>query len=298
MVKRTFTPVAPLDPGRIIPTLGVGKGDPSIAVDDGAWIAVRTEAGPATLRFERDRDDIAATAWGEGADRALELAPGMVGADDDPRAFRTDHSLIDRLMRQHSGVRITRSAQVTVAVIRAVFGQKVTGKEAKASYRSMVRELGEQAPGPHPSLILPPAPSAIAPMSYEDFHPWGVERKRAEIVMEVARRSKRLEEVVEMELRDAYQRLRAIRGIGPWTAALVGMQALGDTDAVPVGDYHIPNTVSWALAGEPRGDDDRMLELLEPFRPHRGRVVRLLKAEGIKAPKYGPRAPLRKIEDI
>ena len=101
-----------------------------------------------------------------------------------------------------------------------------------------------------------------------------------------------------MELPDAYRRITALRGVGPWSAALVGMQALGDADAVPVGDYHIPNTVAWALAGEDRGSDERMLELLEPFRPHRGRVVRLLKSAGIKAPRYGPRAPLRGIEGM
>jgi len=62
---------------------------------------------------------------------------------------------------------------------------------------------------------------------------------------------------------------------------------------VPVGDFHIPNTVSWALAGEPRGSDERMLELLEPFAGHRGRVIRLLKSAGFSAPKYGPRKAIR-----
>jgi hypothetical protein len=51
--------------------------------------------------------------------------------------------------------------------------------------------------------------------------------------------------------------------------------------------------VAWALAGEPRADDRRMLELLEPFRGHRGRVCHLLMTAGIGAPRYGPRAPIR-----
>ncbi len=66
-------------------------------------------------------------------------------------------------------------------------------------------------------------------------------------------------------------------------------------DAVSVGDYHLPHLVSWCLVGEPRGSDDRMLELLEPFRGHRGRVLRLLEASGMTAPRYGPRMPLRNI---
>ena len=55
-----------------------------------------------------------------------------------------------------------------------------------------------------------------------------------------------------------------------------------------VGDFHLPNLVAWALAGEPRADDARMLELLEPYRGQRARVIRLLELSGIRAPRYGP----------
>ena len=69
--------------------------------------------------------------------------------------------------------------------------------------------------------------------------------------------------------------------------------ALGDADAVSLGDYHLPHLVAWALAGKPRGSDELMLELLEPYRGHRGRVLRLLQLAGITAPRFGPRMPLR-----
>ncbi len=95
---------------------------------------------------------------------------------------------------------------------------------------------------------------------------------------------------------EAVQRMMTFPGIGPWTAAFVMAAAVGDADAVPVGDYHLPNTVAWALAREPRADDRRMLELLEPYRGHRGRVIRLLKQAGIRAPKYGPRSTIRDFE--
>ena len=72
-------------------------------------------------------------------------------------------------------------------------------------------------------------------------------------------------------------------------------QAAGDADAVPVGDWHLPGHVGNALAGEPRADDARMLELLEPFRPHRGRVLRLL-VSGVAAPPR--RAPRARIHDL
>ena len=90
----------------------------------------------------------------------------------------------------------------------------------------------------------------------------------------------------------------AVPGIGPWTAAEVGVRALGDPDAVSVGDFHLPNLVAYALAGEPRGSDTRMLELLEPYRGQRARVMRLLELSGIRPPRYGPRLSPRRIEAI
>jgi 3-methyladenine DNA glycosylase/8-oxoguanine DNA glycosylase len=73
------------------------------------------------------------------------------------------------------------------------------------------------------------------------------------------------------------------------------MLALGDSDAVNVGDYWLKHVVTFALTGEPRGTDERMLDLLEPWRGQRGRVCRLLLSGAPRPPRYGPRSPLRKL---
>ncbi|MBW3606685.1 MAG: DNA-3-methyladenine glycosylase 2 family protein, partial [Actinobacteria bacterium] len=73
------------------------------------------------------------------------------------------------------------------------------------------------------------------------------------------------------------RRLRSVPGIGRWTSAETRL-ALGDPDAVSVGDYNLPGVVCRALAGM-EGDactDAAMLELLEPYRGQRGRVIRLV----------------------
>ena len=101
-----------------------------------------------------------------------------------------------------------------------------------------------------------------------------------------------------MDVAAAYQRLLAFPGVGPWTAAKVAMVALGDADAVPVGDYHLPHSIGYALEGTVRSTDERMLELLEPYRGHRARVVRLITSAGIAAPRFGPRKPLRNLRAI
>ena len=97
-----------------------------------------------------------------------------------------------------------------------------------------------------------------------------------------------------MPMPEAYRRLQAIQGIGPWTAAEVARDALGDPDAVSVGDYHLKNHVAWVLAGDPRATDERMLELLEPYRGQRARAIRLIEACPTP-PRFGPRVKLRDI---
>ena len=176
-------------------------------------------------------------------------------------------------------------------MLRAIFEQKVTGKEAFRAYSATVRRFGSPAPGPLDRLWAPPEPAVIAATPYWVFHPFGVEQRRADTLCRAAAVADRLERCADAA--EATRRLTAIAGIGPWTAAEVVRIAYGDADAVSVGDYHIPNMVAWALANEPRADDARMLTLLEPFRGHRGRVCVLLEAAGLHAPRFGPRMPIR-----
>jgi 3-methyladenine DNA glycosylase/8-oxoguanine DNA glycosylase len=98
-----------------------------------------------------------------------------------------------------------------------------------------------------------------------------------------------------MPLDAARARMLAVPGIGPWTAAHVAISALGDADAVALGDYHLPHTVTYAFTGDARGDEARMLALLAPYAGHRGRVIRLLMNAGISAPRFGPHRALRRL---
>lgn len=275
----------------------MGGGDPSVRLGPAeAVVALHTGTGPATLRLSGAGTTIEAEAWGPGTDAALERAPGLCGAHDDLTGFDPSlHPRVADLARAHPGRRVVRSGAVFDALLRAILGQKVTTAESRRAYRRLVEELGEPAPG-RPGLTLPPPPERLARLAYYRFHPFGIERRRAEVILRVAARAKRMEEAADLPLPDAYRRLQAVPGVGPWSAAYVGSVALGDPDAVPLGDFHIPNTVAWVLAGEERADDSRMLELLEPFSGHRGRVIGLIKASGIHAPRYGPRSPVRSFD--
>lgn len=281
-----------------------GAGDPATRFEPSgaAWHATRTPSGPATLLIRPVPGGVLARAWGPGAATALSGVDALIGLDDDPGALVAHHRAVADAVRRLPGLRIGRTGAVLEALIPAILEQKITGDEARRTYRALVRVHGEPAPGPG-ALRLQPAPEVLASMPYYAFHPLGLERRRAELIRAVARDAPRLERLAETPGRGgdagpAYAALRSVPGIGPWTAAEVGIRAFGDPDAVSIGDFHLPNLVAWALAGEPRGTDERMLELLESYRGQRGRVLRLLELGGIRVPRYGPRMAPRRIDAI
>jgi 3-methyladenine DNA glycosylase/8-oxoguanine DNA glycosylase len=204
------------------------------------------------------------------------------------------HRLIGELVHRFPGLRLTRTNRPFEALLPAICEQKVAGVEARAAFRGIIASHGEPAPGPG-GLRLPPSPATLAALPYFAFHRFGLERRRADLIRTAARLAPQLEPASPST---GYARLGAVPGIGPWTLAEVGRVAWGDPDAISVGDYHLPNVVAWALAREPRADDARMLELLEPYRGQRGRVQRVLEVAGIQAPRYGPRMAPHHIAEI
>jgi 3-methyladenine DNA glycosylase/8-oxoguanine DNA glycosylase len=299
LIRRIDAP-HPIDLGATLFPLRRGTLDPTTRIEGHEAIrAMRTDAGPATVHLRsHDRMTVEARAWGPGAEAALEAAPGLIGAHDDDTGFAPRDAIVAGIWRERRGIRLTRTGEVAQATIPAILEQKVTGREARRAYARLVHATADPAPGPFAGLRLPPDPQRVSALGYAAFHPFGVERRRADLVRRVCRDAARLDALAARAPEDARDALRTIPGIGPWTAAEVTRLALGDPDAVSVGDYHLPNLVAWALAGEARGDDERMLELLEPYRGHRGRVQVLLEAAGIGAPRFGPRMPVREIERI
>jgi 3-methyladenine DNA glycosylase/8-oxoguanine DNA glycosylase len=293
-VTRRLTPPEHYRLGASVGSLIAVRHDPCAHFDGGDfWLAARTPDGPGTLQLARTGAELTATGHGPGAAWLIERADAIAGLRDEVVEFAGlagRHPLVARLARTFAGVRMPATGLMFHRLLRAILEQKVTGKEAHRAYRAIVRHFGEPAPGPA-DLTLPPDPAAVAATPYWTFHPFGVEQRRTETLLRAALIAARLEQCADSA--DATRRLTAVPGIGRWTAAEVVRTVYGDADAVSVGDYHIPNTVAWALAGEPRGTDERMLQLLEPFRGHRGRVCDLLAAGGIMAPRYGPRMPVR-----
>jgi len=291
-VRTAFETARPFDMFSTLAPIGLGL---SLRVHHNeAWRATRTPDGPSTTHLTYSAPRVEVEAWGPGAEWSAARAAAVCGEEDDASGFQPRHRLISDLHRRYAGLRLTRTHAVFEALVPAVLAQKVTTIEAHAGYRALVDALGELAPGPV-RLKIPPSAQVLAGTPYWTFHRFGVERRRAEVIIRAARSAYRLEETTTMDLASAYRRLEAFPGVGPWTAAKVALVALGDPDAVQVGDYHLPHAIGYALDGTARSTDERMLELLTPYRGHRARVIRLLTISGLSAPRFGPKQPLRDI---
>jgi 3-methyladenine DNA glycosylase/8-oxoguanine DNA glycosylase len=277
-----------------------GRDDPTIRFRrDGVWLSRRTPAGPASIRIWTDPADesVRGQAWGPGAASALEAVPGLAGLLDDPGQLEPVHPLIREMQRRFSGLRLPRTGQLLPVLIPAVTEQKVTSGEAHAAFGRLSARLGERAPGPV-ELLLPATGQGLAALPYFEFHPFGLERRRAEVLRHIGRLEPTIEGFMASSPAEAYARLLRLPGIGQWTAAEAVRSAFGDPDSVSLGDAHLPDLVAWTLAGEARADDARMLELLSAYPGQRARVVRLLEASGITIPRFGPRFAPRRIERI
>ncbi|WP_456286125.1 DNA-3-methyladenine glycosylase 2 family protein [Microbacterium sp. JZ70] len=293
-LETVYRPRRPLDLYATVAVLQRGPGDPAQAFDRGVvWRATRTPDGIACTALRQTADGaVRAAAWGPGRAWAIAQVPALCGALDDAGDFDARaHPLIADAHRRHPGLRIARSDLLFDALAQSITEQKVTLRQAFGAWRALVTWFGERVPGPTPRpLFAPPSIDGWRLIPSWAWHRAGLEPPQSRTIVEAARRGPSLVRATltasDGDGRD--RALTAIRGIGLWTASETRIRALGDPDAVSVGDFHLAHQVGYALTGC-RTDDDGMLELLEPWRGQRYRVIRLILASGASEPRRAPR---------
>lgn len=287
-----------VDLDRVLGPFRRGGGDPTHlrATDGSWWRASRTPDGPATLRLSATGSQVRAEAWGPGSAWVIDSVPDLLGFGDDPTGFpaeRLPPVLAEPWRRLAPRWRVPRSRLVLEALIAAILEQKVTGVEARRGWRSLLTQVGEPAPGPtpEPMAVLPP-PERIRRIPSWQWHRWGVPPSHSATILRCVVAPGRIEQCADLPRAQADDRLRSIRGIGPWTVSEVAQRAWGDPDAVSFGDFHVAHHVVYAFTGDREGTDEWMAELLEPFAGHRYRVQRLVEVAGVLRPARGPRATI------
>jgi 3-methyladenine DNA glycosylase/8-oxoguanine DNA glycosylase len=297
--ERTVTFPGAAGFGHTLAPLRRGPRDPTFQLsgDGTIWRTSLLTSGAVTARITRAAPDAArCEAWGDGADEFVETLPAMLGADDEASDFVPRHPTVAAAHHRIPHFRLGRTGRVLEALVPAIIEQRVPGADAFRSWRVLVSKYGTPAPGPAPAVMrVPPSADAWRSIPSWEFHRANVDPRRAQTVVGCARRATSLERLASQPVRPALAALQSLPGVGAWTAAETAQRAFGDADAVSVGDYHIPKMIGWTLLGRPV-DDAAMLEVLEPMRPHRHRVVRLLEVSGLAyEPRRGARLPVQNI---
>ena len=263
--------------------------------------------GPPTARprssLGHAGDEVARRGWGPGRGRALAAVPGLLGLDADGGPIPTGHPLVgtaghalpgrpDPADRRRAGV--ARPGDPRAEGHRPG-GAPGAGRASIRVARRAGARAGELAAAPAagagdarraPLLRLPPVRRRAAPGRRSSG---GSPRARPG-----SRRSSTCRSTEALRPPDG----RA-RGSGRGRPAEVGgpgarRPGRGQRRRLPPAEPRRPSRWPASRAA----DDARMLELLEPYRGQRARVVRLLELSGIRPPRYGPRLSPRRIESI
>ncbi len=192
--------------------------------------------------------------------------PGEIG-----RQLGAD-PLLRALVRGRPGVRVPGAWDPFEIAVRIVLGQQVTVAGATRLAGRLAARFGERLPeawsdaelGP---ALLFPEPDALAEAPLEQI---GLTRQRAgalrALAAAVARGELALAPGADPDA--ARSALLALPGIGPWTAELVLLRALGEPDAFPAGDLGLCRAL---------GCDARALaRRAERWRPWRAYAAMLL----------------------
>ncbi len=277
-----------------------GNADPSFAShSSGFWMAFTTDSGPVTLRLSGGglgaESFVDAQAWGPGAEDAVAGVPRLLGAHDDWSAFDDPafHATLPRLVtesrRRNLALRLPSTGRMVDSLVPTILEQKVTTLEARRGYRYLMYRHGQPAPGRAPAgLLVPPTARQWLAVPSWEWHKAGVGPQRSATVMRALQSAVALERLAELDSAQAGAKLQTIPGIGIWTAAEVVQRTHGCPDSISVGDYHLAAYVGYALTGR-KTDDAGMIELLEPWRGQRQRLVRMLYLSGFRKPTFGPR---------
>jgi AraC family transcriptional regulator of adaptative response / DNA-3-methyladenine glycosylase II len=153
--------------------------------------------------------------------------------------------------------------------VRVILGQQVTVKAARTLIQRLVDRYGEPIETPFPALtrVFPHA-EVIAQADPEVIGKLGIVRQRVKALQALARAMASGELALHrgVPLEATLDALRALPGVGDWTAQVIAMRALAWPDAWPASDIGLMNALGTR-------DVKALTALAEPWRPWRAYAV-------------------------
>jgi 3-methyladenine DNA glycosylase/8-oxoguanine DNA glycosylase len=218
--------------------------------------------------FGAQADDRAAAEWG------IERMRLALGIDQDLRPFyerfRFD-PLIGPAVRANPGLRVAARPDPFEALVWAICEQLIEYERAATIQRRIVWRLGRRCrftdmrDAPAAAVLGRQAPAVLASFDLSETRAIALVRAAREVA---AGR-------VDLHAPDherGWRRLRAIRGLGRWTAQTLALTGQGRLDQLPAGDLAYLKLVGRLRTGNPRerATEDEVAALFEPYAPWAG----------------------------
>lgn len=177
-------------------------------------------------------------------------------------------ALIERLGKIDLATRLRRRseerpADAYGALLRTIVGQQLSTKAARTIYLRVVELFGGRTPSPEQLLEA----------SEADLRAAGLSGRKVEYVRDLAAHviagELELDRLGELSDEEAIEEIAAVRGLGRWSAEMFLLFHLERPDVLSGGDLGIRRAVQieYGLAEMP--PPARVLEIGEPWRPHR-----------------------------
>jgi DNA-3-methyladenine glycosylase II len=149
------------------------------------------------------------------------------------------------------------------ALLRAIVGQQLSTRAARAIYARVLDLFGGRVPKPAELMAIEPDVLRAA----------GLSRAKVAYLRDLAEHVEDeeldLEHLAELESDEIAEQLTAIKGLGPWTVDMFLIFHLGRPDILPVGDLGIRRAVQLAYDLDELPKPAELERIAEPWRPWR-----------------------------
>lgn len=156
-----------------------------------------------------------------------------------------------------------RPADAYGALLRAIVGQQLSTKAARTIYLRVLDLFGGTTPSPEQLLAA----------REEDLRAAGLSGRKVEYVRDLAAHvlggELELDRLDRLEDEQVIEEIVAVRGLGLWTAEMFLLFHLERPDVLSGGDLGIRKAVQVEYGLEQMPAPQRVLEIGEPWRPHR-----------------------------
>ncbi|MDO8447400.1 MAG: AlkA N-terminal domain-containing protein [Rhodoferax sp.] len=226
------------------------------------WLVARFDAAASRvdLRVSDSLRDV--LPWVMSRMRAL------LDLDADPRAI---NSLLHAHFPLGDGLRVPGTLDGFELAVRAILGQQITVAAARTVATRLVTRFGEPLDTPFPGLNrLFPAPATLAAASGDALGQLGIVKQRQAAIQALASAvaQQQLPLHAGADVADTIAALKALPGVGDWTAQYIAMRALRWPDAFPAGDVALHKALGVQDSKSPAREAQAASHAWQPWRSY------------------------------